>query len=113
VAWRTRSKPGGAARVPAAIQQQRASSIIEDAPLGLRIKWARVFSVAPIRVDGHPDQCIANVSNPRAPRGVATDRHGVWGAILVARPLRAPDWQVLPETFKGTICLLVLVSVRR
>jgi hypothetical protein len=37
----------------------------------------------------------------------------VWGAILVARPLRAPDRQVLPETFKATICLLVLVSARR
>ena len=31
----------------------------------------------------------------------------VWAAILVAVPLRSPNWGVLPETFKGTIFLLV------
>jgi Na+/H+ antiporter NhaD/arsenite permease-like protein len=35
---------------------------------------------------------------------------GVWAAILIAVPLRAPDWQVLPETLKGTIFLLALVT---
>jgi hypothetical protein len=35
---------------------------------------------------------------------------GVWGGILVTEPLRAPDWEVLPETFKGTIFLLALVT---
>jgi Na+/H+ antiporter NhaD/arsenite permease-like protein len=32
--------------IPAAIQQQRFSPIIKDAPAGLRIEWARVFIVA-------------------------------------------------------------------
>ncbi|HSR81227.1 MAG TPA: hypothetical protein VLL28_10650, partial [Hyphomicrobiaceae bacterium] len=32
-------------------------------------------------------------------------------AVPAATPLRAPDWQVLPETFKGTICLLALVTL--
>ena len=35
---------------------------------------------------------------------------GVWVAILVSIPLRRPDWEVLPETFKGTIFLLALVT---
>jgi hypothetical protein len=35
---------------------------------------------------------------------------GVWFAILVSIPLRRPDWEVLPETFKGTIFLLALVT---
>ena len=34
----------------------------------------------------------------------------VWAAILFSIPIRRPDWEVLPETFKGTIFLLSLVS---
>ena len=34
----------------------------------------------------------------------------VWVAILLSIPVRRPDWEVLPETFKGTIFLLSLVT---
>ena len=34
----------------------------------------------------------------------------VWVVILAATPLRSPDWTVMPETFKGTIFLLALVT---
>ena len=34
----------------------------------------------------------------------------VWVVILAAAPLRQPDWTVMPETFKGTIFLLALVT---
>ena len=34
----------------------------------------------------------------------------VWAVLLVTAPLRRPDWKVLPETFKGTIFLLALVT---
>src|SRR6476469_7997648 len=34
----------------------------------------------------------------------------VWVVILVTAPLRRPDWEVMPETFKGTIFLLSLVT---
>jgi hypothetical protein len=34
----------------------------------------------------------------------------VWAAILVSIPLRAPDWAVMPATFKGTLFLLSLVA---
>jgi hypothetical protein len=34
----------------------------------------------------------------------------VWAAIFVTAPLRAPDWKVMPETLKGTIFLLSLVT---
>ena len=33
----------------------------------------------------------------------------VWAAILLSVPIRRPDWEVLPETFKGTVFLLSLV----
>ena len=34
----------------------------------------------------------------------------VWVVILLTAPLRRPDWEVMPETFKGTIFLLALVT---
>ena len=34
----------------------------------------------------------------------------VWLAIFLSVPVRRPDWEVLPETFKGTIFLLSLVT---
>ena len=34
----------------------------------------------------------------------------VWVVILATAPLRRPDWEIMPETFKGTIFLLALVT---
>ena len=34
----------------------------------------------------------------------------VWIVILATAPLRQPDWKIMPETFKGTIFLLALVT---
>jgi hypothetical protein len=34
----------------------------------------------------------------------------VWAIIFATAPLRSPDWNVLPETFKGTIFLIALVT---
>jgi Na+/H+ antiporter NhaD/arsenite permease-like protein len=96
--------------IPAAIQQQRCSPIIKDASPGLRIEWARVFIVALILLTAILINVIANIRYPELLDAWPLIGMGVWGAILVATPLRAPDWQVLPETFKGTIFLLALVT---
>ncbi len=34
----------------------------------------------------------------------------VWVVIVVTTPWKTPDWKVMPETFKGTIFLLALVT---
>jgi hypothetical protein len=34
----------------------------------------------------------------------------VWAVLFATTPLRRPDWKVLPETFKGTVFLLALVT---
>ena len=34
----------------------------------------------------------------------------VWAVILVTAALRQPDWKIMPETFKGTVFLLALVT---
>jgi Na+/H+ antiporter NhaD/arsenite permease-like protein len=96
--------------IPAAFQQQRFSPIIKDAPAGLRIEWARVFIVALILLTAILTNVIANLRYPELLDEWPLIGMGVWSAILVAIPLRAPDWQVLPGTFKGTIFLLALVT---
>src|SRR5215510_5885448 len=96
--------------IPAAIQQHRFSPIIKDARTGLRIEWARVFIVAVILFTAITVTVIANVRYPELLEEWPLIGMGVWGAILVAAPLRSPDWEVLPETFKGTIFLLALVT---
>src|SRR5258706_2210172 len=96
--------------VAAARQQQAYSPIMKDAPAGVRVDWARVGIVAFILVAAIVANVVANVWFPvwldRAPViGLA-----VWAAILASIPLRAPDWKVMPATFKGTIFLLSLVA---
>ena len=34
----------------------------------------------------------------------------MWVVLLVTAPWKRPDWEVMPETFKGTIFLLALVT---
>jgi Na+/H+ antiporter NhaD/arsenite permease-like protein len=95
--------------IPAAIQQQRFSPIIKDAPASLRIEWTRLLIVALILSTAILANVLANVRYPELLDAWPLIGMGVWGAILLATPLRAPDWQVLPETFKGTVFLLALV----
>ena len=96
--------------IPAAIQQQRYSPIVKDAPAGLRIEWARVFIVALILAAAIVSNVVANLRYPELLDTLPVIGLAVWAAILVAVPLRQPDWGVLPETFKGTIFLLSLVT---
>jgi Na+/H+ antiporter NhaD/arsenite permease-like protein len=96
--------------IPAAIQQHRYSPIVKDAAAGLHIEWARVFIVALILVAAIVSNVVANIRYPHLLDVVPVIGLAVWAAILIAVPLRQPDWGVLPETFKGTIFLLSLVT---
>ena len=96
--------------VPAAIQQQRYSPILKDAPKGLQIDSARVFIVAAILIAALVANMIANVKFPALLDALPVIGIAVWAVILLTARLRAPDWKVMPETFKGTIFLLALVT---
>jgi Na+/H+ antiporter NhaD/arsenite permease-like protein len=96
--------------IPAAIQQQRFSPIIKEAPTGLRIEWVRVFIVALILIAAIVSNVAANLRFPALLDALPVIGLAVWAAILVTTPLRRPDWEVMPETFKGTIFLLALVT---
>jgi Na+/H+ antiporter NhaD/arsenite permease-like protein len=96
--------------VPASIQQQRYSPIQKDASKGLKIDPVRVFIVAAILVAALAANITANLKFPALLDTVPVLGIAVWAAILLTAGLRAPDWSVMPETFKGTIFLLALVT---
>jgi Na+/H+ antiporter NhaD/arsenite permease-like protein len=96
--------------VPASIQQQRYSPIQKDASKGLKIDPARVFIVAAILIAALAANITANLKFPALLDTVPVLGIAVWAVILLTAGLRAPDWKVMPETFKGTIFLLALVT---
>ncbi|MFZ0849844.1 MAG: SLC13 family permease [Hyphomicrobiaceae bacterium] len=96
--------------IPAALQQHRYSPIIKEAPANLNIEWVRVAIVAAILVTAILANVTANLKFPAVLDLLPVIGLAVWAAILLATPLRRPDWEVLPETFKGTIFLLALVT---
>jgi Na+/H+ antiporter NhaD/arsenite permease-like protein len=96
--------------IPAARLQQAYSPILRDARMDIRIDWPRCGIVVLILVAAISANVIANLSGS----GVGSDWPviglAVWAAILLSTLVRRPDWEVLPETLKGTIFLLALVS---
>lgn len=95
---------------PAAIQQHRYSPILKGPPRGLVIEWVRVGIVIAILVAAISANVIANLYFPAVLDQVPVIGLAVWAVLLATAPLRRPDWQVMPETFKGTIFLLALVT---
>jgi Na+/H+ antiporter NhaD/arsenite permease-like protein len=96
--------------VPASIQQQRYSPIQKDASKGLKIDPVRVFIVAAILIAALAANIVANLKFPALLDVVPVLGIAVWAVILLTAVLRAPDWKVMPETFKGTTFLLALVT---
>jgi Na+/H+ antiporter NhaD/arsenite permease-like protein len=96
--------------IPAALQQHRYSPIVKGAPRGLRVEWMRVAIVAAILIVAILSNVIANVKFPDLLDALPIIGLSVWAVILLAAPIRRPDWEVMPETFKGTIFLLSLVT---
>jgi Na+/H+ antiporter NhaD/arsenite permease-like protein len=96
--------------MPAAIQQQRFSPIKKDPPRGLHIYWARTLIVAAILTAAILSNVIANLKFPELLDRMPVIGLAVWAVILVTAPLRRPDWTIMPQTFRGTIFLLALVT---
>jgi Na+/H+ antiporter NhaD/arsenite permease-like protein len=96
--------------IPAAIQQQRYSPILKHTHSHVRVDWARVGIVALILIAAIVTNVAMNVLFPELGDRFPFIGVSVWVAILVTVWLRRPDWEVLPDTFKGTIFLLSLVT---
>ena len=96
--------------VPASIQQHRYSPIQKDPPKGLRVDPTRVCIVAAILLAALAANITANLRFPALLDTVPVLGLAVWAVILLTAGWRAPDWKVMPETFKGTVFLLALVT---
>jgi Na+/H+ antiporter NhaD/arsenite permease-like protein len=97
--------------IPAAMQQHRYAPITKDAPAGVAVDWPRVGIVGFILLAAILANVVANLKFPAALDHFPVIGAAVWVAILVAAPLRKPDWKLLPEAFKGTVFLLSLVTI--
>jgi Na+/H+ antiporter NhaD/arsenite permease-like protein len=96
--------------IPASMQQHRYSPIVKDAPVGLTIEWPRIIIVALILVIAILSNVMANLRFPHLLEILPVIGLAVWLVILATASWRKPDWSVMPETFKGTIFLLALVT---
>ena len=96
--------------IPASLQQHRFSPIVKDAPSGLTIDWTRVAIVAVILLAALTANVTANLKFPALLDALPVLGLAVWAAVLLTSLLRRPDWTVMPETFKGTLFLLALVT---
>jgi Na+/H+ antiporter NhaD and related arsenite permeases len=96
--------------VPASLQQHRHSPIVKHARRHLVIDWTRVFIVAAMLTVALVVNVITNIHFPALLGRVPVLGLAVWAVLLLAAPLRRPDWAVMPETFKGTMFLLALVT---
>ena len=96
--------------IPAAMQQQRYSPIMRDMPAGTQVDWPRLGIVAFILVMAISVNVFVNVRHAEMADAFPFIGVGVWVAILLSVPLRKPEWSLLPDTTKGTIFLLSLVT---
>jgi Na+/H+ antiporter NhaD/arsenite permease-like protein len=96
--------------IPAAVQQQRYSPIMKDMPPGIRVDWSRVAIVFGILIVAILANVVANLRFRELLDHAPVIGIAVWAALLALALWRRPDWGVLPETFKGTVFLLALVT---
>ena len=91
-------------------QQHAYSPIIKNANIHTRVDKPRIGIVLLILVFAIVTNIVVNVEFSAISDYFPFIGVAVWVAILLSVPVRRPDWEVLPETFKGTIFLLSLVT---
>ncbi len=95
----------------AARQQHAYSPISNEAPPGVRVDWARVGIVVFILATAILSNVVCNLAFPAVLDRFPVIGASVWVAILLATPIRKPEWSLLPEAFKGSVFLLSLVMI--
>jgi Na+/H+ antiporter NhaD/arsenite permease-like protein len=95
--------------VPAAMQQQRFSRIVKDAPHGVRVDAARLAIVAVILASAVAANVVVNVRYPALADKFPWIGTAVWVALLVTALVRRPDFGQLPPALKSSVFLLSLV----
>ncbi|MFM1987865.1 MAG: hypothetical protein RJA99_822 [Pseudomonadota bacterium] len=92
-------------------QQHRHSPLVRDGAASARIDWGRAAIVAFILVAAVTVNVVVNTRFAAVADRFPFIGAAVWVAILVAAPLRRPDWAALPNAVRGTVFLLSLVLI--
>ncbi|MEO8134180.1 MAG: SLC13 family permease [Betaproteobacteria bacterium] len=95
--------------IPAAKQQHSYSPMIKHVHEHTHVDWVRVGIVVLILVCALVANVTTNLWFHEYSDAFPFIGVGVWVALLVSTPARRPDWEILPDTFKGTLFLLALV----
>jgi Na+/H+ antiporter NhaD/arsenite permease-like protein len=95
--------------IPASRLQQSYSPIVKQASRGLQIEWVRLLIVGAILIAVILANVVTNIKFPAVLDKAPVLGLAVWAVILIASPVRRPDWKIMPETAKGTLFLLALV----
>jgi len=90
-------------------QQHAYSPIIKHAHEHTHVDWGRIFIVATMLVFAVATNITINVKFPEMAEHFPFIGVAVWAAIVLTIPVRRHDWELLPETIKGSIFLLSLV----
>jgi Na+/H+ antiporter NhaD/arsenite permease-like protein len=90
-------------------QQHAYSPIIKHVHAHTKVDWGRIFIVATMLVFAVATNITINVKFPELAEHFPFIGVAVWAAILLTIPVRRHDWELLPETVKGSIFLLSLV----
>lgn len=93
----------------AAKQQHAHSPIIKDNDPNTRIEWNRVTVVGLMLVFAVATNVFINLLFPSVADAFPFIGVAVWAAVLVSVPLAKHDWEILPDTIKGSVFLLSLV----
>ncbi len=95
--------------VIAAKQQHAFHPIQKDASAGTQIDWTRLGIVGWILVAAMGTNIFINTQMPATSNSFPFIGVAVILAILLATPVRKPEWSLLPDALKGSIFLLSLV----
>lgn len=95
--------------IPAARAQHHYGKPLKHHVGGIVIDWARFGIVIFLLVSAIGANVLANLVAPDLLHVMPVIGLALWGALLVAAPLRQPDWKVVPESLKGAAFLLSLV----
>lgn len=96
--------------IPAALMQHRHMAIEKNFHAQHKIDWARVGIVGFILVAAIATNVTVNLKFPAAADHFPFLGVAVWVALLLAIPLRKPEWSLMPDAVKGSIFLLALVT---
>jgi Na+/H+ antiporter NhaD/arsenite permease-like protein len=96
--------------IPAAIQQQRYAPITRDEGPHAPVDWARLAIVALILIVAIATNVTVNLKFKHLADHFPFIGVSVWVVILACTPWRKPQWDLVPDAFKGSIFLLALVT---